>query len=106
MFFKVINMTTIKVPPLKEPEGEICSIHGIVEVEEPRMAMILILYEEGIKPCLLVIPICVGGIEVLGACAVLYWEGERLIQGLSPIFRMDDFVNNACRVSWFSVIRM
>jgi hypothetical protein len=77
-----------------------------VKVEEPRMAMILILYEEGIKPCLLVIPICVGGIEVLGAGAVLYGEGDRLMQGLSPIFRVDDFVNNAGRVCGFSVIRM
>ena len=101
-------MTTIKVSPLKEPEGEICSIHGTVEVEEPRMAMILILilYEEGIKPCLLVIPICVGSIEVLGACSVVHGEGERLMQGLPPIFRVDDFVNNACRVCRFSVIRM
>jgi len=99
-------MTTVKVPPLKEPEGEICSIHGTVEVEKPRMAMILILYEEGIKLCLLVIPICVGNIEVLGACSVVYGEGERLMQGLPPIFRVDDFVNNACRVCRFSVIRM
>ena len=99
-------MTTIKVSPLKEPEGEICGIHGIVKVEEPRMAMILILYEEGIKPCLLVIPIGVGSIEVLGACSVVYGEGERLMQGLPPIFRVDDFMNNACRVCRFSVIRM
>jgi hypothetical protein len=106
MFFKVVNMTTVKVPPLKEPEGEICSIHGTVEVEKPRMTLILILYEEGIKPCLLVIPICVGSIEVLGACSVMYGEGERLMQGLPPIFRVDDFVNNACRVCRFSVIRM
>jgi hypothetical protein len=106
MFFKVVNMTTIKVPPLKEPKGEICSIHGIVEVEKPIMAMILILDEEGIKPCLLVIPICVGSIEVLGACSVVHVEGERLMQGLPSIFRVDDFVNNACRVYRFSVIRM
>jgi hypothetical protein len=106
MFFKVVNMTTIKVPPLKEPEGEICSIHDIVEVEKPRMAMILILYEEGIKPCLLVILICVGSIEVLGACSVVHGEGERLMQGLSQIFRVDDFANNTCRVCRFNVIRM
>ena len=67
-------MTTIKVPPLKEPEGEICSIHGTVEVEKPRMTMMLILDEEGIKSCLLVILICVGSIEVLGACSVVHGE--------------------------------
>jgi len=99
-------MTIIKVPPLEEPEGEICCIHGTVEVEKPRMAMILILDEEGIKPCLLVILICIGSIEVLGACSVVHGEGERLMQGLPPIFRVDGFVNNAYRVCQFSVIRM
>jgi hypothetical protein len=43
MFFEVVNMTTIVVPPLEEPGGEVCSIHGIIEVEKPRMAMVLIL---------------------------------------------------------------
>jgi hypothetical protein len=43
MFFKVVNMTTILVPPLEEPEGEVCSIHDTIEVEKPRMAMVLIL---------------------------------------------------------------
>ena len=77
-----------------------------MEVEKPRMAMMLILDEEGIKPCLLVILICVGSIEVLGAYSVVHEEGERLMQGLPPIFRVDDFVNNACRVCRFNVIRM
>jgi len=36
-------MTTIVVPPLEEPEGEVCSIHGIMEVEKPRITMVLIL---------------------------------------------------------------
>jgi hypothetical protein len=36
-------MTTIVVPPLEEPEGEVCSIHDTVEVEKPGMAMVLIL---------------------------------------------------------------
>jgi hypothetical protein len=43
MFFEVVNMTTIVVPPLEELEGDVCSIHGIMEVEKPRMAMVLIL---------------------------------------------------------------
>ena len=43
MFFEVVNMTTIVVPPLEEPEGEVCSIHDTVEVEKPGMAMVLIL---------------------------------------------------------------
>jgi hypothetical protein len=43
MFFEVVNMTTIVVPPLEEPEGEVCSIHDTIEVEKPRMAMVLIL---------------------------------------------------------------
>jgi len=36
-------MTTIVVPPLEEPEGEICSIHDTIEVEKPKIAMVLIL---------------------------------------------------------------
>jgi len=36
-------MTTIVVPSLEEPEGEVCSIHDSIEVEKPRMAMVLIL---------------------------------------------------------------
>jgi len=43
MFLEVVNMTTIIVPPLEEPKGEVCSIHGIMEVEKPRMAVVLIL---------------------------------------------------------------
>jgi hypothetical protein len=43
MFFEAVNMTTIVVPPLVEPEGEVCSIHDTVEVEKPGMAMVLIL---------------------------------------------------------------
>jgi hypothetical protein len=43
MFFEVVNMTTIVVPPLEEPEGEVYSIHDTVEVEKPGMAMVLIL---------------------------------------------------------------
>ena len=43
MVFEVINMTTIVVPPLEELEGEVCSIHIIVEVEKPRMTMVWIL---------------------------------------------------------------
>jgi hypothetical protein len=43
MFFEVVNMTTIVVPPLEEPEGDVCSIHDTMEVEKPRMAMVLIL---------------------------------------------------------------
>jgi len=31
------------VPPLEEPEGEVCSIHDTMEVEKPRIAMVLIL---------------------------------------------------------------
>jgi len=33
----------IVVPPLEEPEGEVCSIHDTMEVEKPRMTMVLIL---------------------------------------------------------------
>jgi hypothetical protein len=40
MFLEVVNMTTIIVPPLEEPKGEVCSIHGIIEVEKPRMAVV------------------------------------------------------------------
>jgi hypothetical protein len=79
MFFEVVNMTTIVVQPLEEPEGEVCSIHNTMEVEKPRMAMVLILLEEGIEPCLLVIPIRIGSIEVLGVCTEVYGEGERLM---------------------------
>jgi hypothetical protein len=43
VFFEVVNMTTIVVPPLEEPEGEVCSVHDTMEVEKPRMAMVLIL---------------------------------------------------------------
>jgi hypothetical protein len=43
MFFEVVNMTTIVVPPLEEPEREVCSIHDTMEVEKPRMTMVLIL---------------------------------------------------------------
>jgi len=43
VFFEVVNMTTTVVPPLEEPEGEICSVHDTMEVEKPRMAMVLIL---------------------------------------------------------------
>jgi hypothetical protein len=43
VYFEVVNMTTKVVPPLEEPEGEVCSIHDIMEVEKPRMAMVLIL---------------------------------------------------------------
>jgi hypothetical protein len=43
MFFEVVNMTTIVVPPLEEPEGKVYSIRGTMEVEKPRMAMVLIL---------------------------------------------------------------
>jgi hypothetical protein len=50
-----------------------------MEVEKPRMAMVLILLEEGIEPCLLVIPIRIGSIEVLGVCTEVYGEGERLM---------------------------
>jgi hypothetical protein len=28
---------------LEEPEGEVCSIHDTMEVEKPRIAMVLIL---------------------------------------------------------------
>jgi hypothetical protein len=35
----------------------------------------------------------------------VYGEGESN-QGLSPIFRMDKFVNDACRICQFSVIRI
>jgi hypothetical protein len=52
-----INMTTEIVPPLEEPEGEVCSIDVTVKIKEPRVAMILILEEKGIKPGLLVIPV-------------------------------------------------
>jgi len=75
MFFEVVNMTTKIVPPLEELEGEVCSIHDTMEVEKPRMAMILILYREGIEPCLLVIPIRIGGIEILVICKKVYGEG-------------------------------
>ena len=37
MVFEVVNMTTIVIPPLEEPEWEVCSIHVIMEVEKPRM---------------------------------------------------------------------
>jgi hypothetical protein len=43
MFFEVVNMTTIVVPLLEELEGEVCSIHDTIEVEKPRMTMVLIL---------------------------------------------------------------
>jgi hypothetical protein len=43
MFFEVVNMTTIVVPPLEELERKVCSIRGTMEVEKPRMAMVLIL---------------------------------------------------------------
>ena len=36
-------MTTIVVPSLEEPEGKICSIHDTIEVEKPKIAMVLIL---------------------------------------------------------------
>ena len=41
--FEVVNMTTIVVPSLEEPEGEVCSIHDTIEVEKPRMTLVLIL---------------------------------------------------------------
>jgi hypothetical protein len=43
MFFEVVNMTTKVVPPLEESEEEVCSINDTMEVEKPRMAMVLIL---------------------------------------------------------------
>jgi hypothetical protein len=43
MFFEVVDMTTIVVPLLEELEGEVCSIHDTIEVEKPRMTMVLIL---------------------------------------------------------------
>jgi len=43
MFLEVVNMTTKVVPPLEESEGEVYSIHDTMEVEKPRMAMLLIL---------------------------------------------------------------
>jgi hypothetical protein len=43
IFFEVVNMTTIIVLPLEEPEGEVCSIHDTMKVEKPRMVMVLIL---------------------------------------------------------------
>jgi hypothetical protein len=43
MFLEVVDMTTIIVPPLEELKGEVCSIHGIMEVEKLRMAVVLIL---------------------------------------------------------------
>ena len=43
MVFEVINMTTIVIPPLEELEGEVCSIHVIMEVEKPRITMVWIL---------------------------------------------------------------
>jgi hypothetical protein len=43
MVFEVVNMTAKIVPPLEELEGEVCSIHAIMEVKKPRMATVLIL---------------------------------------------------------------
>jgi hypothetical protein len=43
MVFEVVNVTTIVIPPLEEPDGKVCSIHCIMEVEKPRMAMVVIL---------------------------------------------------------------
>jgi hypothetical protein len=43
MFLEVVHMTTIIVPSLEEPKGEVCSIHGIMEIEKPRMVVVLIL---------------------------------------------------------------
>ena len=72
-------MTSIIVPPLEEPKGEVCSIHNTMEVEKPRMAMVLILLEEGIEPCLLVIPICICSIKVLRICTEVHGERDRLV---------------------------
>jgi hypothetical protein len=43
MLLEVVHMTTIIVPPLEEPKGEVCSIHGIMEIEKPRVVVVLIL---------------------------------------------------------------
>jgi len=43
MVFEVVNVTTIVVPLFEEPEGKVFSIHCIMEVEKPRIAMVVIL---------------------------------------------------------------
>ena len=53
--FKVVYMTAKIVLPLEEPEGEVCSGHGIMEVKKPGVVVICVLEEKCIEPSLLVI---------------------------------------------------
>jgi hypothetical protein len=39
--FEVVYMTAKIVPPLEEPEGEVCSGHGIMKVKKPGVAVIV-----------------------------------------------------------------
>jgi hypothetical protein len=68
VIFKEVNLTTKIVPPLKEPDKKLCSSHGIMKVEKPRMAMFGVLEEKGIKLGLLVIPVCIGKTGVCEGC--------------------------------------
>jgi hypothetical protein len=75
MVFEVVYMTAKKVPPLKEPEGEVCSGHSIMEVKKPGVAVICVLEEKGIEPGLLVIPVSICTI-ILVILAEVRWEGD------------------------------
>ena len=45
-------------------------------------------------------------IEVLGVCKEVYGEEERLMHRFPQMFRVEDFVNDTCRICRFGVVRM
>jgi hypothetical protein len=59
MVFEKVNMTTKVILPSEKPNWEFCRCHGMMKVKKPGMAMVCILEIEGIKTCLLVIPVCI-----------------------------------------------
>jgi hypothetical protein len=60
---------------LEEPEGEVYSGHGVMEVKKPGVAVISVLEEKCIEPGLLVIPVSICTI-MLVILAEVCWEKD------------------------------
>jgi len=103
---KEVNLATKVIPSLKKLEWKLCSSHGIMKVKKPGMVVFGVLEEKSIEPCLLVVPVCIGKVVVLEWCTEVYRKRNWFVEGLFPVWMMDDVVDNACRVCRFRVVWM
>ena len=88
----------IKRPPCLKPSWKVV-ISFSVEVKKPRVGTAGILLEEGIKPCLLVVPVS-KRIGIINFVLKIYGKSFWFLRMLTPILRVNDILNIACGITW------